>query len=88
MESCLSVEISRKDRYKRKQATQKRKGLAKGLYCMKVSNAIGIDGEKGDALSETLIGYHEKYWYPTDSGEKVSILSSEMTTHCGKKKRR
>ncbi|KAA0032978.1 Chromo domain-containing protein [Cucumis melo var. makuwa] len=31
----------------------KRKALLKGLYLMKLSNAIGIDGEKGDALSNS-----------------------------------
>ena len=51
---------------RKKAGDAKRKALAKGLYRMKVSNTIGIYGEKGNALSEALVGYCEKYRYPKD----------------------
>lgn len=41
----------------RKAGDVKRKSLVKRLYRMKMSNTKGIDGEKGDALSEALTEY-------------------------------
>lgn len=46
---------------RRKVGDVKRKSLAKGLYRMKISNTIEIDGEKGNVPIEALAGYYEKY---------------------------